>query len=391
MKNKKIILTLVANQFLVFVGIGLVVPVVPYIKDEMGLSGSVMGFMMALFSVAQFIVSPFVGRASDRLGRKKMIVAGMLLYAISEFIFGFATNVNHLYLSRIFGGISAAMIMPTVMSFASDETEIEERSKVMGWMSAAISGGFIIGPGIGGVLGLANDRLPFFVAGILGLFGFLFAQLFLRESSRFTNGENELANVEKGDWKIVLQKKYLIPFMVILVASFGLAGFEGIYSVFVHDVYGFTMNDISVIMVVSGVLALVFQVFLFERMIIFLGEVGLIRICYFLSGLGVLSMLVFDGRMGVFLGTFVVFLAFDLIRPAISTYISKQAGTNQGLMNGMNSSLTSIGNIIGPLMSGILLDINPRYPYISVVLFLALAFVITLFWKAEIVQKRVKV
>lgn len=382
MQNKKVLATLIANLFLVFVGIGLVVPVMPVIKTEMGLSGTTMGMLVSFFSVAQLLTSPIVGRISDKSGRKNLIILGMVLYSVSEFIFATGMNVWMLYLSRIIGGIAAAMIMPSITSFAADITSLPERPKVMGWISAAISGGFIIGPGLGGLLAGISDRMPFFVAGFLGVIGCIFAVICLKEEPKVHHKEGKVAS-----YQIIWQKKYFLPFLVILISSFGLAAFEGIYGIFMNVTMKFTPQDISFVVVISGLLALVFQLFLFDFLIRTIGEIGLIRLCFLASAIFVGTMLLTHTKLLVMLATFVVFLAFDLVRPAITTYLSKGAGENQGLLNGMNSSLTSVGNIVGPFLAGVFLDINYAYPYIFVFLVLTITFGCTLFWKKEELNK----
>ena len=85
-----------------------------------------------------------------QIGRKIIIVIGLFIFGISEFLFGIGKEVSTLFISRVLGGISAAMIMPAVTAFIADITTMDKRPKAMGYMSAAISTGFIIGPGIGG-------------------------------------------------------------------------------------------------------------------------------------------------------------------------------------------------------------------------------------------------
>ena len=99
-----------------------------------------------------------------------MIILGLLIFAVSELLFGLGQNVYVLFISRILGGFSNAFIVPAVTAFITDITSTNERTKAMGYMSAAINTGFIIGPGIGGFLAEINMRLPFFVAALFGAF-----------------------------------------------------------------------------------------------------------------------------------------------------------------------------------------------------------------------------
>ncbi|MBP1043063.1 MFS transporter [Vagococcus sp. BWB3-3] len=383
MKNKQtmnMLLIVIANLFVVFLGIGLVIPVMPTFMHEMNLSGQTMGYLVAAFAVAQLICSPIAGRLSDLFGRKKMIVIGMLVYSVSEFLYGIGQDVSILYVSRLLGGLGAALIMPSVMAFVADVTTIQERPKAMGWVSGAISGGFIIGPGIGGFLGDISTRLPFFVASLLGIIGFVFAWVLLKEPPRPQIVENKPKRSMK---EVMLTPVLAFPFLIILINAFGLAAFESIYSIYVDLNYGFSVRDIAVVITVSGVLALIAQLVFFDGMVKRVGEVGLIRICLLLSAIFVAGLVFATGYWTVLISTFVVFLAFDLIRPAITTFLSKNAGENQGTVSGINSALTSVGNIIGPILSGTLLDMDSHYPYFVVVVILAVSFAMTLFWKQQ--------
>jgi hypothetical protein len=118
------------------------------VYGESGHYGGTVGLLVAAFSLTQLLFSPLADRLSDMFGRKRMIVLGMLLFALSEGLFGFANSSWLLFVSRMLGGKSAAMIMPAVMAYAADVTTTEERAAGMGFINATITTGFIIGPGI---------------------------------------------------------------------------------------------------------------------------------------------------------------------------------------------------------------------------------------------------
>lgn len=378
-ESRRMLLIVVTNLFIVFMGIGLVVPVTPAIQKELGLSMTTMGYLTAAYAAAQLICSPVAGRFSDLYGRKQMIVVGMFFFAISELLFGLGQTVSVLYISRLLGGLGAALIFPSVMAFVADITSIEERPKAMGWVSGAISGGFIIGPGIGGFFGHYDSRLPFYAAFVMGLIGGLFAFFLLKEPER---SEAKIDRAKESIKSIIFSNNLLFPFLIILINAFGLAAFESLYSVYVVRVYGFNELDIAMIMVGSGVLALIAQLVFFDGLVKKLGEIGVVRICLFFSALFVFLMLAAKGFWTVAICTFVIFLAFDLLRPAVTTFLTKQAGDNQGTVNGVNSALTSVGNIVGPIMAGTLMDIKTSYPSIVVTIILLISFSLTLIWKA---------
>lgn len=139
-----------SNLLVVFLGIGLIVPVMPTIMREMGLDGKTMGYLVAAFSLTQLLISPIAGKWVDRFGRKCMIVIGMFIFGLSELLFAVGHVVELLYLSRFIGGISAAFVMLAITAYVADVTDIKQRPRAMGYVSAAINTGFILGPGIGG-------------------------------------------------------------------------------------------------------------------------------------------------------------------------------------------------------------------------------------------------
>ena len=386
MKNKNSMMYLaISNLFLVFLGAGLVIPVMPMLKEDMHLSGSTMGLMISVFAVLQLIVSPIAGSLSDKVGRKLIIAIGMLIFAVSELIFGLGQVVSWLYVSRGLGGVAAALIMPSVTAYVADVTTFEERPKAMGLVSAAISGGFIIGPGVGGFLAHFGMRVPFFAAAFLAFLGFVMTMLILKEPEKqLVHGQ--LA--EKGSVMDILKDPiFTFPFVVILISSFGLQSFESIYSIMATINFKFTTSEIAAIITVSGILALICQVVFFDGIIKRIGEVGLIRISFFASAIFVGVIAFTNSKWVVVVSTFVVFLAFDLLRPGITTYLSKHAGDRQGTVNGLNSTFTSFGNILGPMASGMLFDINHFYPYyVSAIVLLFTSF-LSLLWKKELPNK----
>ncbi|MCH4008714.1 MFS transporter [Companilactobacillus sp.] len=380
MKNKRSIYILVFSNFLICLGIGLVIPVTPFIKNEFHYTTSDMGVMTSLFALAQFIASPIVGRISDRIGRKPIIVAGLLTYAVSEVIFALATSLPLFNLSRLIGGLSAAMVVPTSMALASDLTTLKERAKVIGWLSAAFSGGLILGPGIGGMLANISYKTPFWFAAGIGLISVIFTQLLLHDAPQEALEEDAKKELSKkaGSYRSIMTAPLIILFTMILVSSFGLQGFESIYSIYVNQVFNFGIGTIALVLTLNGIISLILQVSLFNWLVVKIGEIRLISYCFLLSALAVVWILFAHGQVEVIIATLIIFSSFDLLRPAITTLLTKAGKANQqGLINGMNMSLTSIGNIVGPLMSGALMDWNPHSPYTVVAVILTLSFIFT--------------
>lgn len=381
--NKKQILTLsilLSNLFIAFLGIGLVIPVLPTIMNELKISGSVVGYMVAAFAITQLIVSPIAGKMVDTIGRKIMIVAGLFIFGFSELLFGLGRTVEILFISRMLGGVSAAFIMPAVTAYIADITTLSQRSKALGFMSAAISTGFIIGPGIGGFLAELGTRIPFYAAGILGFLAAILSILLLKEPTRASDDVESAPSI-LGSVKRIFSPLYLIPFVLIFVLSFGLAAFESLFSLFVDHKFAFTPSDIAIIITGSGVVGALAQLVLFDWLTKKMGEINLIRYSLILSAVLTFAMTIVSHYFAILFVTFFIFVGFDLIRPAVTSYLSKIAGNEQGFVGGMNSMFTSLGNIFGPILGGILFDINLNYPYYFATIVLTIGVILALFWR----------
>ncbi|PZM63796.1 MFS transporter [Paenibacillus dendritiformis] len=386
-EQKAVLLILLSNVFIAFLGIGLVIPVMPSFMNMMHLSGKTMGYLVAVFAVAQLLMSPLAGRWVDRYGRKKIIIIGLFLFSVSELVFGLAGNAAMLYISRLLGGVSAAFITPGVTAYVADITSIQERPKAMGYVSAAISTGFIIGPGIGGFIAEYGIRMPFFFAAGIAFFACILSVFILKEQLTKEQLAEISANAKQSsflaDMKKSLQPLYCIAFIIVFVLAFGLSAYETVFSLFSDHKFGFTPKDIAVIITVSSIFGVVVQIFMFGKMVEVLGEKKLIQLCLITGAILAVVSTVISGFWIVLAVTCFIFLAFDLLRPALTTFLSKAAGKEQGFVAGMNSTYTSLGNIAGPAMAGMLFDVNIHYPFLFSAVIMVIGLGITVMWKEK--------
>src|SRR5699024_6486045 len=380
-RNISLILLLL-NLFIAFLGIGLVIPVLPSVMNELHLSGSMVGYLVAAFAMTQLLVSPIAGKWVDTVGRKKMIIIGLFLFSMSELLFGLGQGVNMLFASRLLGGVSAAFIMPAVTAFIADITTTEARSKGLGYMSAAINTGFIIGPGIGGFLAEFGTRVPFFVAAGFAFLAAIFSFLALEEPER--NHPQEYIKEKISGFKRLFNPLYFPAFIIILISSFGLAAFDSIFSLFVDHKYAFTPKDIAIVITGGGIVGAVAQVLLFDKLTKLFGEIKLIAYCFMFATVFVFLITVVDYYYAILFVTIFIFVGFDLMRPAVTSYLSKAAHNEQGYVSGMNSMFTSFGNILGPIIGGWLFDINLDYPFYFSAIFLLIGIAISLLWKPQV-------
>ncbi|SPU03120.1 multidrug-efflux transporter [Bacillus subtilis] len=175
---------------------------------------------------------------------------------------------------------------------------------------------------------------------------------------------------------------YFIAFLIILISSFGLASFESLFALFVDHKFGFTASDIAIMITGGAIVGAITQVVLFDRFTRWFGEIHLIRYSLILSTSLVFLLTTVHSYVAILLVTVTVFVGFDLMRPAVTTYLSKIAGNEQGFAGGMNSMFTSIGNVFGPIIGGMLFDIDVNYPFYFATVTLAIGIALTIAWKA---------
>lgn len=390
LRNRGAMLLLMLNIFLVFTGIGLVVPIMPTYMNELHINGSIVGLLVAAFSLTQLLFSPFAGRLSDTMGRKKIIVAGMVVFAVSEWLFGAVSSPVLLFAARMLGGIGAALIMPAVMAYAADVTSDEERAKGMGFINAAITTGFIIGPGIGGYIAEFGIRVPFYSAAVAGAIAAVITLLVLPESltakQRAETRENPAPAQKQNLFTQLLnsgREPYFFNLIIVFVIAFGLANYETVFGLFVDHKFGFTPKDIAFIITFGSISGAVVQVTVFGWILNRFGEKRVISFCLLMSGLFVALTLFVSSYWLIVVVTFIVFLSIDILRPAVGTQLSKMAGEQQGYVAGLNSAYTSLGNIAGPVVAGFLFDFDVNYPYVAAALVLFLCFLLAVRTKTD--------
>ena len=150
------------------VGFGIVVPILGRYAERFGASGLQVGLLFASFSLSQFVFAPLLGRLSDRIGRKPVILISLVGTAVGSFVTGLAGSLWVLFLGRILDGASGASVA-VVQGAVSDIAPPSERPRLLGLLGAAIGVGFVIGPALGGLASLGGVHVPFFVAGTVAL------------------------------------------------------------------------------------------------------------------------------------------------------------------------------------------------------------------------------
>ncbi|MGF9908594.1 MFS transporter [Brevibacillus porteri] len=377
--SQRPILFLMINMFIAMLGIGLIIPILPEFLKEFGAGGETAGYLVAAFGVTQFLFSPIAGEWSDKYGRKIMIVMGLVLFTISNLVFAVAEQTWVLYLSRLIGGIGAAAMIPSMLAYVADITTEDKRGKGLGMLGAAMSLGFVIGPGIGGFLAELGLRMPFYISAAVGAVATLGSIFFLSESlpkekqlaARNAKEKQENIFVQLGK---SFQSSYFIMLVLVFTMTFGLANFEVIFPLFVDAKFAYTPRDISIIITVGALAGTIVQAALIGKLITRFGEKKLINVTFFLSAVSMVMMLLSGNFWYMLIMTVIFFTLTSIMRPAINTLISKRAGDEQGFVAGMNNAYMSLGNIFGPAVAGTLYGVHLNAPYLfgAIILILSL-------------------
>ncbi|ANU09729.1 multidrug-efflux transporter [Planococcus antarcticus DSM 14505] len=384
--QKKKIFILMINMFIAIASFGIVIPILPSYLVSINQGGMAAGLMIAIFAAAQFVFSPIAGKWADQHGRRKMIIYGLLGLTISMFVFYASDSIWILYLSRVIGGVGAAMLIPAIFAYIADITTFDQRAKGTSLVSAAMSLGIVVGPGIGGFLADYGLKLPFLVSTLVSLGAVLFSIIWLKEhdatdadpalAAKLTDEESMFTKIGRST-----KMPYFIPLIITLVMSFGLLAYESVVGLYLDNQFDSTAKDIAFMITATGVVSVIVQLFVVDRIVRRYGEVAILISFLGVAAFGFLMSL-FAGSYAMFFAvSLVIFLATSILRPVLNTLISKMADGEVGFAMGMNNAYMSIGNVIGPLLAGVLYDINIVYPFILGLIMLMITMFITVAWQ----------
>jgi len=364
----------------ILLGFGVLIPLEAFLVDDFGASGKALGALVSLHALFQLLFSPIWGSISDSVGRKPILIVGAVGNALALLMFGLSTQLWMLFVARALSGIFSAATLPTALAFIGDSTTKENRGGGMGVIGAAMGTGMVLGPGIGGWLGTESLSTPFFVAGALSLVAGLLIVLILPESlpveKRAKGVKLDISSRYAGMWQ-GLKGPMGLFFLLSFLVSFGLSNMEGIFGLFALERFGFGPKEVGTVMVVVGTMIAGVQMVLTGPATKRWGERTVIKAT--LLGLTVTFLLILTAydftTLLITVGLFA--LTNAMLRPSISSLVSKETEVDQGLALGLNSSFMSLGRFTGPLLAGFLFDIRITLPYLvgSLIMFLGFLFV----------------
>jgi multidrug resistance protein len=374
--------------FIDLVGFGIVIPVLPRYAEHFGASPWQIGWLVGIFSLAQFICSPLWGQLSDRIGRKPVLIISTIGTALGFFMMGWANTLFILFVARLIDGISGGNI-GTAQAYIADISAPEERSKRMGLIGAAFGLGFIFGPAIGGWTATHYGwGAPMLVAGVMAVVNAILVMAILPESlppEKRQKGPKErlfpdlFDHVEKRTYLTVIATYFL------MIAGFSLM--TSLFALFLFHRYDLDAKSTGNILALIGLIGAFIQGGLIGRLSKRFGDGHLASAGALLLGAGFVA-LPFSSNVGMMIGaSILVAIGNSLMMPTLSAISSRSAESAwQGRALGVMQSAGSLARWIGPTVAGALLMLDlasgkeayARTPFFVAAGFMVLAFVLSL-------------
>lgn len=359
--NRSALAIIYLTVFVDLVGFGIVLPQLPFYVRELGASGIGVGATLTAYSGAQFIASPILGRLSDRVGRRPVILFSLLGTAISLTVSGFAAALWLLIASRALAGLFGGSVGPA-QAYIADSTTPRQRARYMGGIGAAIGLGLVVGPAIGAVLSPLGFGTAAFAAAGLAFANFIFGWFRLPESHHLRTRRTRFSvawvaeAVRRPNMGQLLAATFLMMFAFV--------GLEATFALFGEERYALTPLGLGIILSYVGVLVTVTQVTLVGPINARLGEQRLALVGAVLIGLslGALPLAPHLWMAASLVATAAIGQGF--VHPAIATLNSLLADPRaQGGALGLGQSAASLARVIGPVSAGALFDVGSGWSY----------------------------
>ncbi len=341
------------------IGFGIVLPILPYLAQSLGASGLGLGVLMGAYSATQFVSTAFLGRLSDRLGRRPILLLTMVINAAGYLLFAFAGTYPLLLAARLISGAASGNIS-VAQAYIADISAPAERSRAMGMIGAAFGLGFIIGPAVGGLAGhYWGHAAPGLVAAGLSLLNLGLAWRILRES---LHEEHRSAKplFDLGHIRSSFADRRLQALMLVwALAPFAFAGFSTVMPLHTGAQFGWHARELGFAFTIIGVVAAIVQGWAFGRLARRFGDRALLVAGAF-GMAACLSVLGFmPSSPAVYLWTAVFALSNSLFGPAATGLVSIVADpSEQGSVLGAAQSLGALGRFAGPEVYGAVYDVS---------------------------------
>ena len=348
-------------------GLTIILPLLPFYAEKLGASPTAVGLLVSAYAFCQLLSGPFLGRWSDRTGRKPLLIFSQLGTFASRLLLAGAGSLWVVYLARIIDGLTAGNLV-LAQAYISDVTEPENRARSFALIGISFGIGFLLGPAISGVLSPFGLAVPILLSAALSGVSIL-ATIFLLPASKPVADQGAAGPAGRRlsllAWREYLQyfqrpglSRLLVEFFCFVMAF---ASFTGGLALFLErrltwNGHPFQAREVGFVFAYAGFLGIAVQSFL-GRLVRRFGETGLVAVGFasmavgygLLAGVHMLPLLLVAGLFSSF-GT-------GVLRPSLTSLVTQAVARNeQGVVLGLNTSLQSVAQILGPAVAGVLID-----------------------------------
>jgi MFS family permease len=371
--------TLMITAFVDMVGLLMIIPLLPFYVKSLGGAGinvlglhlgvgTLSGIIVAAFTVAQLLSAPMWGRFSDRVGRRPTLIIALTAAGISYLIFGFASSLLVLFLSRIVQGAGGGTV-GVIQAYVADSTDPKDRARALGWLSATTNLGVALGPVLGsfaitlgkrdlmpGVGTLQMGRaMPGILAAGLCLLNIIFAARYLTESRVHATAGEPPRKSRQAAWQIMSRSSDPSS-RLIWIYAIAIGAFQGSFSVlalFLNARFEVTEQTIGYFFMYTGAISVFARVLLLGRMVDWLGEAKLSRLGLVLLAAGVVGMPLSQNLWMLAIAVALIPLGTAFTFPCVTALLSRIVKPGErGLYMGMQQTYGGVARIIAPLFYG---------------------------------------
>lgn len=381
MKMQKEKLIILLTVFIDVLGIGIIIPVLPFYLENFGAGALMLTALFSVFSLCSFLSAPVLGALSDKIGRRPVLILSIFSTAIGWFVFAAAGKIWVLFLGRIIDGMAAGNF-PIAQSYLGDISRSEkERTSNFGLIGAIFGIAFILGPIAGSLLSSISPAAPFWFAGGLATANLIGAIFFLPEThnNRRKGGKisfNPFVPLRRAAEDNVLRSRYAAWFFFGLATSI----LQAIFALYVGKQFGIKTTLIGFIFAGMGILMVLNQGVLLKVFWLKKFKESNLEIWLFVFFAGAFLLMGIGNIYLFFLGLIINVFAQSILRVVISSRVSGIAGKEKrGEAMGVMSSVLSAAMITGPLIAGLVFEAHPSLPFIFGAFSLLAAFVVMKF------------
>ena len=344
-------------------GLTIILPLLPFYAEHFGASATVVGLLISTYALCQLIAGPVLGRMSDHMGRKPLLIVSQLGTLVGFLILAWSTSLWMVFLARVIDGLTAGNLS-LAQAQISDVTEPENRARAFGIIGIAFGVGFLIGPAISGFLAQYSPQYPIFAAAFLSASSVVCtATLLQKVTPHADDGDSGPGGKRLGifEWSAYSQYfarpelgRLLLQFFFF---AFSFAMLMSGFALFAERRYHYGVKGVGYVFAWVGFLGIILQGSAMRPLVKKFGERTLVW-TGFLGNMVGYGLLAWSRTLPQLLAaTTVSSYGNGVLRPSVTALITHQAGRReQGVVLGLTQSLTSISQIIAPVIAGAMIQ-----------------------------------